>query len=202
MLGPRATSSPTSPGEHDAPVVVEHADLDVRDWPADRSSLRGEVLRRPGRSVAPRLRWRRTSRRSRPSDRAAATRRSWPAAWRPRPASRSAGAAARPRRGFDRCSISAKVDGTPANPVTACSAMPSSTTIGERDAVLDHDRAADRQMRVQQRQAVDVVERQHAHDAVGSGQPQVVDDRPCVGHQIAVREHHAARLARASPTCR
>ncbi len=72
--------------------------------------------------------------------------------------------------------MSAKVEGTPAKPVTSCSAIDASTTFGKADAVLDDQRPADGDVCVQQRQSVDVTEGQHAHDAVGCGQVQVGQD--------------------------
>ena len=55
--------------------------------------------------------------------------------------------------------------------------MPASTTFGNANRLSMTTRAADGEVRVQQRQPVDVVERQDAHHAVGGGEAQVADDR-------------------------
>ena len=68
--------------------------------------------------------------------------------------------------------------------------------VREQEPLVDHDRPAHGEVRLQDGGPERVVERQHGHRAVALGETYGRDDRARVGHEVAVRQHHAPGLSR------
>ena len=85
--------------------------------------------------------------------------------------------------------------GTPASPVHSRSLHLVEHLFGKHEAVVDDQRTAGHQVRMQQRSAETVEIRQHAHRPIFGTEAHVADDVLGVHQDVVVRDHDPLHLA-------